>query len=124
MHTFNFNCFFDDFNCVFTQIRYLSRLLDSVITSALYFRKNKHYPPSLIGLSRLLAYVDKYHKWITENHGVHGQYVLLVGLHRKMRMPGYVCNVIFGLPEVISDITRLAKCRQISIIAVSVSFTV
>ena len=27
MHTFNFNCFFDDFNCVFTQIRYLSRVL-------------------------------------------------------------------------------------------------
>ena len=26
-HTFNFNCFFDDFNCVFTQIRGLSRLL-------------------------------------------------------------------------------------------------
>ena len=22
MQTFNFNCFFDDFNCVFTQIRY------------------------------------------------------------------------------------------------------
>ena len=26
-HTFNFNCFFDIFNCVFTQIRCLSRLL-------------------------------------------------------------------------------------------------
>ena len=26
-HTFNFKCFFDDFNCVFTQIRCLSRLL-------------------------------------------------------------------------------------------------
>ena len=26
-HTFNFNCFFDDFNSVFTQIRCLSRLL-------------------------------------------------------------------------------------------------
>ena len=26
-HTFNFNCFFDDFNCVLTQIRCLSRLL-------------------------------------------------------------------------------------------------
>ena len=27
-HTFNFNCFFDYFNCVFTQIRCLSRLLN------------------------------------------------------------------------------------------------
>ena len=27
MHTFHFNCFFDDFNCVFTQIRCLSRVL-------------------------------------------------------------------------------------------------
>ena len=27
-HTFNFNCFFDDFNRVFTHIRCLSRLLD------------------------------------------------------------------------------------------------
>ena len=27
-HTFNFNCFFDDFNYVFTQIRCLSRLLE------------------------------------------------------------------------------------------------
>ena len=27
MHTFNFNCFFDGFNCIFTQIRCLSRLL-------------------------------------------------------------------------------------------------
>ena len=27
MHTFNFNCFFEDFNCVFTQIRSLSRVL-------------------------------------------------------------------------------------------------
>ena len=27
MHTFNFNCFFEDFNSVFTQIRCLSRLL-------------------------------------------------------------------------------------------------
>ena len=26
-HTFHFNCFFEDFNCVFTQIRYLSRVL-------------------------------------------------------------------------------------------------
>ena len=26
-HTFNFNCFFDDSNCVFTQIRCLSRVL-------------------------------------------------------------------------------------------------
>ena len=26
-HTFHFNCFFDDFNCVFTQIRCLSRVL-------------------------------------------------------------------------------------------------
>ena len=26
-HTFNFICFFDDFNCVFMQIRCLSRLL-------------------------------------------------------------------------------------------------
>ena len=29
-HTFNFNCFFDDFNCVFTQICCLSRLLPTV----------------------------------------------------------------------------------------------
>ena len=26
-HTFHFNCFFDDFNCVFTHIRCLSRVL-------------------------------------------------------------------------------------------------
>ena len=26
-HTFNFNCFFEDFNCVLTQIRCLSRVL-------------------------------------------------------------------------------------------------
>ena len=26
-HTFNFNCFFDDFYCAFTQIRCLSRVL-------------------------------------------------------------------------------------------------
>ena len=26
-HTFHFNCFFDDFSCVFTQIRCLSRVL-------------------------------------------------------------------------------------------------
>ena len=26
-HTFHFNCFFEDFNCVFTQIRWLSRVL-------------------------------------------------------------------------------------------------
>ena len=26
-HTFHFNCFFDDFNCVLTQIRCLSRVL-------------------------------------------------------------------------------------------------
>ena len=26
-HIINLNCFFDDFNCVFTQIRCLSRLL-------------------------------------------------------------------------------------------------
>ena len=28
-HTFHFNCFFDDFYCVFTQIRCLSRVLGS-----------------------------------------------------------------------------------------------
>ena len=27
MHTFHFNCFFEDFNCVFTQICCLSRVL-------------------------------------------------------------------------------------------------
>ena len=27
-HAFNFNCFLDDFNCVFTQIRCLSVLLE------------------------------------------------------------------------------------------------
>ena len=27
MHTFNFDCFFEAFNCVFTQIRCLSRVL-------------------------------------------------------------------------------------------------
>ena len=26
-HTFHFNCFFEDFDCVFTQIRCLSRVL-------------------------------------------------------------------------------------------------
>ena len=26
-HAFDFNCFFEDFNCVFTQIRWLSRVL-------------------------------------------------------------------------------------------------
>ena len=26
-HTFHFTCFFEDFNCVFTQIRCLSRVL-------------------------------------------------------------------------------------------------
>ena len=26
-HTFHFNCFFGDFNCIFTQIRCLSRVL-------------------------------------------------------------------------------------------------
>ena len=31
MHTFNFNCFFDDFNCVFTQTPCLSRLLGKAI---------------------------------------------------------------------------------------------
>ena len=33
-HTFNFNCFSDDFNCVFTQIRCLSRLLKSLLKVA------------------------------------------------------------------------------------------
>ena len=28
MHTFHFNCFFEDFNCVLTQIRCLSRVLN------------------------------------------------------------------------------------------------
>ena len=27
MHTFHFDCFFEDFNCLFTQIRCLSRVL-------------------------------------------------------------------------------------------------
>ena len=36
-HTFHFNCFFDDFNCVFTQIRCLSRVL---ISSLLCFNVN------------------------------------------------------------------------------------
>ena len=30
-HTFHFNCFLEDFNCVFTQIRCLSRVLYAVI---------------------------------------------------------------------------------------------
>ena len=34
-HTFNFNCFFDDFYCVFTQIRCLSRVLFAITTPAL-----------------------------------------------------------------------------------------
>ena len=32
-HTLNFYCFFDDFNCVFTQIRCLSRLLSKVLNT-------------------------------------------------------------------------------------------
>ena len=32
-HKFNFNCFFDDLNCVFPQIRCLSRLLRPFYTS-------------------------------------------------------------------------------------------
>ena len=37
-HTFHFNSFFDDFNCVFTQIRCLSRVLNSVcFPAAVYF---------------------------------------------------------------------------------------
>ena len=31
-HTFHFNCFFEDFNCVFTQIRCLSRVLNEHIS--------------------------------------------------------------------------------------------
>ena len=34
-HTFHFNCFFDDFYCVFTQIRCLSRVLTQVYCSRL-----------------------------------------------------------------------------------------
>ena len=30
-HTFHFNCFLEDFNCVFTQIRCLSRVLESAL---------------------------------------------------------------------------------------------
>ena len=30
-HTFHFNCFFEDFHCVFTQIRCLSRVLNTVM---------------------------------------------------------------------------------------------
>ena len=33
MHTFHFNCFFEDFNCAFTQIRCLSRVLLEVYDS-------------------------------------------------------------------------------------------
>ena len=31
MHTFNLNCFFEDFNCVFMQIRCLSRELEEYV---------------------------------------------------------------------------------------------
>ena len=34
-HTFHFNCFFDDFNCAFTQIRCLSRVLSMVVRFSL-----------------------------------------------------------------------------------------
>ena len=37
-HTFHFNCFFDDFNCVFTQIRCLSRVLSWKISQ--HVKKN------------------------------------------------------------------------------------
>ena len=30
-HTFHFNCFFDDLNCIFTQIRCLSRVLPQLM---------------------------------------------------------------------------------------------
>ena len=36
-HTFNFNCCFDDFNYVFTQIRCLSRVLVAPCTSSRLF---------------------------------------------------------------------------------------
>ena len=32
-HTFHFNCFFEDFNCVFTQIRCLSRVLVAFLSA-------------------------------------------------------------------------------------------
>ena len=35
-HTFHFNCFFDDFNCVFMQIRCLSRVLHSSFSSLMH----------------------------------------------------------------------------------------
>ena len=36
-HTFNFNCFFGDFNCVSTQIRCLSRVLSTLIKGSSLF---------------------------------------------------------------------------------------
>ena len=43
-HTFHFNCFIDAFNCVFTQIRCLSRVLvmDSSISEVEFKRVNQH----------------------------------------------------------------------------------
>ena len=40
-HTFNYNCFFDYFNCVFTQIRCLSRLLFQL--SAFALKNSRQY---------------------------------------------------------------------------------
>ena len=45
-HTFNFSCFFDDFNCVFTQIRCLSRLLFNIWKSptvATFYADNSYF---------------------------------------------------------------------------------
>ena len=37
MHTFHFNCFFDDLNCVFTQIHCLTRVLLAYLGPAYVF---------------------------------------------------------------------------------------
>ena len=55
-HTFHFNCFFEDFNCVFTQIRCLSRVLD------LHFIVSNHKDESIYALrvNVFEKYVNKF----------------------------------------------------------------
>ena len=80
-HTFHFNCFFDDFYCVFTQIRCLSRVLMSVnikytvaLFSALHVSVRKKNNMRLARFSRHFAR-NRMTPCVANVHGNHYTYL-------------------------------------------------
>ena len=62
-HTFHFYCFFEDFNCVFTQIRCLSRVLFTCINEFIKLVAKK--TTIILGKPRILPlFLSSFNKFI------------------------------------------------------------